>query len=217
MRSTRDSLLVPPAGEQRAAVMEAHAQTARIHWHFTRPTPPKRSRNGKKLHHARRRVAHSQHTALSFSGTQTGYCSSRRQCEDHSPNRQEEDFGGFAYYRHKATSSSTKKTPAPDMGLLRLVQQGAALDKSITKKTCASVDNQCEFCGEENVDICHVIWFCTCFREQRKQIFDELKISFDPHELHPALRHGLAPSMAPFHNLSFWGHQPLTCQSRRPA
>ena len=65
-----------------------------------------------------------------------------------------------------ATNASHKHLPATDSGLLRMVQQGAAWDRTITAKTGYRENSACECCGDADADITHIIWHCRCFADE---------------------------------------------------
>ena len=67
-----------------------------------------------------------------------------------------------------ATNSSLTKMTKEDVGILRLVQQGAAWDKQLNIKTGVTEHIVCEFCGATQADITHMIWYCPALSEERK-------------------------------------------------
>ena len=95
-----------------------------------------------------------------------------------------------------ATNSSIAKHVQGDVGLLRMVQQGAAWDAHITNKTVFTDNITCPLCGQCNADIVHLVWTCPHLDEQRKPLLDAIAPQLDTGNLHPALLHGIAPAMA---------------------
>ena len=72
-----------------------------------------------------------------------------------------------------ATNASNKKNISSDMGLLRMIQQGAAWDRNIAAKIGNADSNICEYCGSEDGDIAHVIWHCQKLCTERNNIFQK--------------------------------------------
>ena len=73
-----------------------------------------------------------------------------------------------------ATNSSRKKHPKAELGLLRLVQQGATWDKMHNHKSGNTTTTTCDGCGHINADIVHVIWHCPALEEVGAVILQEL-------------------------------------------
>ena len=48
------------------------------------------------------------------------------------------------------------------------------------------------------------MWHCEALRKERAEADNELA-SLDPHQVHPAIRHGVAPAMPARLKGSFWG------------
>ena len=80
---------------------------------------------------------------------------------------------------HRATNSSAKIMEKGDLGLLKMVQQGAAWDTHIAVRTGFVTEHTCPLCGSEDADITHIIWWCPCLAEKRRTVTAELGIDFE--------------------------------------
>ena len=104
-----------------------------------------------------------------------------------------------------ATNASGKQHPRAEVGLLKVVQQGASWDKKHTAKAGTTTTTVCDLCGHAECDIVHIIWKCPALEPERTAIIHQLLPGLQIEFLHNAMFYGIAPAMAPFHCLSFWG------------
>ena len=69
-----------------------------------------------------------------------------------------------------ATNISIRKLQQDSCGILRMIQQGATWDRSLTAKFGYHGTTQCEHCGLLNADYAHITWFCPSLEPQRKAL-----------------------------------------------
>ena len=83
--------------------------------------------------------------------------------------------------------------PSDDLGILRLIQQGATWDKATVKNFAQEANLVCDNCGALNPDFNHVSWTCSGLDEQRRVLSDQLLPGLDHCCLPPSLLSGVAP------------------------
>ena len=65
------------------------------------------------------------------------------------------------YYKAKELEdASSRKMPSDELGLLRLLQQGATWDRVLTASFGHHGTDACEHCGALSAGIVHIVWFC---------------------------------------------------------
>ena len=95
-----------------------------------------------------------------------------------------------------ATNASANKFAKDDLGLLKLVQQGATWDKTLTIHTGTSKNSDCEHCGAPKADNEHTVWCCPALEEARSKLMAQHLPGVSVDMLHKAVRHGIAPATA---------------------
>ena len=86
--------------------------------------------------------------------------------------------------------------------ILNLTRTGSNWTRTAARRAGQAESDKCILCGRKE-DSGHM-WHCEALRTEREEA-DHALPSLDPHQLHPAIRHGVAPAMSARLNGSFWG------------
>ena len=105
----------------------------------------------------------------------------------------------------KATNCSSEHDDRGNLGLLRMVQQGAGWARNHANKIGHEDGDKCEHCGAIGSNIAHIIWKCPRLQDQREALTDDISTAFNTDHLRPSMLHGIAPVMIACPDVSFWG------------
>ena len=117
---------------------------------------------------------------------------------------------------HDATNASSERLPRDHLGILKMVQQGATWSKQHTAASGYHDNTFCDLCGEPNQSNTHTIWTCSALEDIRRIELQKIDLGLDPEHLHPALLHGIAPTMSACYETTFWGKMPQPYQALKP-
>ena len=89
-------------------------------------------------------------------------------------------------------------------GIIRTAQMGGNMDKCEIAKFNQDVMRICDYCGEDECTTDHLRWSCEFFKQQRKEVDEDLA-GIPVQWLPLNIRRGIAPAMKMDGNATFWG------------